>query len=361
MQPDRRFVWRSDARACSTGASAGSVPRRRAVRHSCRVLVVDDDVLIRAQLCALLHGSDYDVETAASGEDALRLLRSYPCDIVVTDWQMPIMDGVTLCRQVRSMEQHEHVYMLMLTVKKSPQELLAGFAAGADDYVVKGTSGEELLARLEKGRGLANWRATYRAGDDDAGDLSLVDTATGAYNLAYLMQHLPREMARAERYGRSLAVLDCKIDGTARVSRQLVSAVSDETVRGFVACATSCIRKGDWLARTGKNEFMIVLPETDRRGAQCVVRKLAETFAREESAITKVPIGAAVSLNVTALDHKTDGDGAAHMQALLRKAESLRHRDNLDDKLLAEAETTNYLSDFASDSEAEKGRNWPAT
>jgi diguanylate cyclase (GGDEF)-like protein len=175
------------------------------------------------------------------------------------------------------------------------------------------------------------------------------------------MQHLPREMARAERYGRSLAVLDCKIDGTARVSRQLVSAVSDETVRGFVACATSCIRKGDWLARTGKNEFMIVLPETDRRGAQCVVRKLAETFAREESAITKVPIGAAVSLNVTALDHKTDGDGAAHMQALLRKAESLRHRDNLDDKLLAEAETTNYLSDFASDSEAEKGRNWPAT
>lgn len=56
--------------------------------------MVDDNVIVRAQLCALLHGSGYEVETAASGEDALRLLRSYPCDIVVTDWQMPSMDGV---------------------------------------------------------------------------------------------------------------------------------------------------------------------------------------------------------------------------------------------------------------------------
>jgi diguanylate cyclase (GGDEF)-like protein len=321
--------------------------------------VVDDDVLIRAQLCALLHESDYDVETAASGEDALRLLRSYPCDIVVTDWQMPVMDGVTLCRQVRSMEQHEHVFMLMFTVKRSPQELLAGFAAGADDYVVKGASSEELLARLERARCLANWRATYRSGDDGTGDLSLTDTATGAYNLAYLMQHLPREMARAERYRRSLAVLNCQIDGTARVKEQsvgaigAVGAVGDESVRGFVSCSRSCIRKGDWLARTGKNEFMIVLPETDRKGAQCVVRKLGEVF--------KESIGGAININVTAMDPNSDGDGAADMQALLRKAESLRHRDKHDESRLLDAGTTSYLSDFVSGSEAEKGRNWPAT
>jgi diguanylate cyclase (GGDEF)-like protein len=360
MLPDRRFIWRGEASARNTGSSA-EPGRRRAVHHSCRVLVVDDDVLIRAQLCALLHESDYDVETAVSGEDALRLLRSYPCDIVVTDWQMPIMDGVTLCRQVRSMEQHEHVYMLMLTVKRSPQELLAGFAAGADDYVVKGTSSEELLARLERGRCLANWRATYRSRDDVAGDLSLLDTATGAYNLAYLMQHLPREMARAGRYGRSLAVLNCKIDGTARVNEQFVGAAGDESVGRFVSCATSCIRKGDWLARTGKSEFMIVLPETDGEGAQCVVRKLSEAFARQESATTKQTIGGAININVIAMDPNGDGDGAAHMQALLRKAGSLRHRDKDDERRLPDAGTMSYLSDFASGSEAETGRNWPAT
>ena len=361
MQPNRRFIWRGEAGARGTGAAADSEPRRRSVRHSCRVLVVDDDVLMRAQLCALLHGSDYDVETAASGEDALRLLRSYPCDIVVTDWQMPIMDGVTLCRQVRSMEQHGHVYMLMLTVKRSRHELLAGFAAGADDYVVKGTSSEELLARLERGRCLSNWRANYRSGDGDAGDLSLMDTATGAYNLAYLMQHLPREMARAERYGRSLAVLNCEIDGMARVNEQFVGAVADELIREFVSNSPSCIRKGDWLARTGKNEFMIVLPETDRKGAQCVVHKLAQAFARRETATTKEPTGGAININVTAMDPNSDAGGTAHMRALLRKAESLRHSEEHSEKLLPDAGTMTYLSDFVSESQAERGRNWPAT
>jgi two-component system cell cycle response regulator len=320
--------------------------------------VVDDDVLIRAQLCALLHGSDYEVETAASGEDALRLLRSYPCDIVVTDWQMPLMDGVTLCRQVRTLEQHEHVYMLMLTVKKSPQEILAGLAAGADDYVVKGTSSEEFLARLEKGRCLANWRAAYRSNDDDAGGGSLLDAATGAYNLAYLMQQLPREMARAERHGRSLAVLNCGIDGVARLNAQFVGAAGDELLRGFVSCSTACLRKGDWLVRTGAHEFMIVLPETDREGAQCAARKLSEAFARQESPTTKEPIGGALNVHVTAME--AQGDGAAHMRALLRNAESLRYRDEHEAKRAPDARV-HYLSDFDSGGEADSGRNWPAT
>jgi DNA-binding response OmpR family regulator len=129
----------------------------------------------------MLHGQDYEVETAAGGEDAMRLLRSYPCDIVITDWQMPVMDGVTLCRQVRALEPRQHVYLMILTVKNSPQALLAGFAADADDYVVKGTSSAELLARLERGRKLANGRAAYRASHDGPAELPLTDTATGVH------------------------------------------------------------------------------------------------------------------------------------------------------------------------------------
>ncbi len=359
MPTDRRFIWGVQAHALSGGTSAESASRRGLVRHSCRVLVVDDDVLVRAQLCALLHGSDYEVETAASGEDALRLLRSYPCDIVVTDWQMPIMNGVTLCRQVRSMEKHEHVYLLMLTVKRAPHELLAGFAAGADDYVVKGTSNEELLARLERGRCLANWRATYRSTDDDAADHTLMDTASGTYNVEYLTQHLPREMARAERYGRSLAVLNCEVDRIALVDEQFARAAGDELARGFVSCATACTRRGDWLVRTAEKEFMIVLPETDRKGAQCVVRKLGEAFARQESAITKTPLGGTVNINVTAMDPL--GDGAAHMRALLGKTESLRKRDKHDEKRPPDAGTVHYLSDLVSVSDRDRGRNWPST
>jgi diguanylate cyclase (GGDEF)-like protein len=357
MQPDRRFVWRG---AQGPDAKAQSELAQPTVRHSCRVLVVDDDVLVRAQLCALLHGSEYEVETAASGEDALRLLRSYPCDIVVTDWQMPVMDGLALCRQVRSLEQLEHVYLLVHTVKRSPQELLAGFAAGADDYVVKGTSSDELLARLEKGRGLAHRRATRQANLEDAGN-SLIDTMTGAYNLTYLMQHLPREIARAERYGRSLAVLNCDIGEIAHVTEQAVDPGGNEFVRGFVSCSTVCIRKGDWLGRTAERTLTIVLPETDRKGAQCVVRKLSEAFARQEFAATKELMGGSIKFTITAMDPNSDRDGTAHMRALLHKLESLPHSVKRHKRRSADTDTMNFLCDLDSESEAERGRNWPAT
>jgi diguanylate cyclase (GGDEF)-like protein len=361
MQPDRRFIWSVDAGSPLTDAAVQPELGRRSARHPCRVLVVDDDVLMRAQLCALLHGSNYEVETAASGDDALRLLRSYPCDIVVTDWQMPVMDGVALCRRVRSMEQHEHVYLLMLTVKRSPQELLTGFAAGADDYVVKGTSSEELLARLEKGRSLAHWRAMHRSNDEDSGDLSLMDAVTGAYNISYLMQHLPREMARAERYGRALAVLNCKIEDAARINQQRVGPLGDELMRGFASCAAACIRRSDWLVRSGEAEFMIVLPETNEQGARCAARKLSEAFGRQELPAGGEPLGGRSKFNVTVMDPAGDEGGAASMRAYLLKAETLWHGDKRAKDRSADTGTVHYLSDFDSGAEAARGRNWPST
>jgi GGDEF domain-containing protein len=114
---------------------------------------------------------------------------------------------------------------------------------------------------------------------------------------------------------------------------------------------------GDWLVRTGEKEFMFVLPETDRKGAQCVVRKLDEAFA--ESAPIEGPFGGAIRISVTTMDPNSE-DGAAHMQALLAKAESYRYRDNHDAKRAPDAGMY-YLTDFVLGRDADNGRNWPAT
>ncbi len=352
MQPDRRFIWRADA---------GAHGREAAVPHACRVLVVDDDVLVRAQLCALLHGSDYEVETASSGEDALRLLRSYPCDIVITDWQMPVMDGLTLCRQVRSLEQREHVYLLMLTVNGSAPALLEGFEAGVDDYVVKGTSSAELLARLERGRSLARWRIKHRAADPDDKRQSLIDDVTGAYNFEYFEKHLPREMARAERYSHCLTALTCGIDSSARIKGVSADLSTEELARGFFSCSTECLRGSDWLVRSADQQFTIVLPETDAKGARLVARKMLEAFTRRAWPTGRLVLGDTVKFNITAMDPASNGGGAAHMQALLNKGARPRHKDKCDAKFPTQAEPVYYLSDFDSGKEAESGRNWPAT
>jgi len=360
IQSERRFVWRGEADG--KGPEAPHSAGRRAGDNSppCRILVVDDDVMIRAQLCALLHASGYEVETAASGDAALTLLRTSPCDIVVTDWHMPRMDGVTLCRQLRATDDHAYVFLLMFTIKQSPQELLAGFAAGVDDYVVKGTSNEELLARLETGRRIANRRAKSAGTEDGVGAQSLIDVPTGTYNLLYMLQHLPRELARSERYGHSLALLSCELSEAIRAHERSEQVASEAIARHFSSSTTPCLRKADWLTRTGRKEFMIVLPETDRKGALCVARKLRNAFGRLEAGAVQRQTEGTVRIDITAFTPLEAGDGAAKIQAIIQKAELLRPAKGRAEIRRADAGATHYLSDLVVE-QANGGRDWPAT
>jgi DNA-binding response OmpR family regulator len=118
----------------------------------CRVLIVDDDELIISRISSLLERSGYQVCAARSGEDAMRVLEATTCQIVITDWHMPDMDGLELCRCIRSRADKAYIYVLMLTVRNGRGDILAGLSAGADDYVIKGADAEEILARLEVGR-----------------------------------------------------------------------------------------------------------------------------------------------------------------------------------------------------------------
>ena len=282
--------------------------------HSCRVLVVDDDDLVRERLAALLNDSRFDVEVAASGVDAMRILNSTPCQIVLTDWQMPDMDGLTLCRSVRTLERDHYTYVLMLTIRDTRHDMLTGLAAGADDYLVKGAPIEEILARLEVARRIVH-------ANDSLNQLprsTHTDAATGVHNLGYLVQHLPRELARSQRYDHALAVLTCAIDGPADANA--VAADRNALLRAFVKRSVGCLRQYDWLARTGRDEFMIVLPETRAPGARSVARKLRYLFTRDPLCIADNSPHFTVHIAMTAVEPKHDPDSTLRISALLRAA-----------------------------------------
>jgi two-component system cell cycle response regulator len=288
-------------------------------RHSCRVLVVDDDHLVRGRLSAILSASQYKVEVAASGAEALRILDETECHIVLTDWQMPDMDGLALCRKVRRRVQDNYVYVLMLTIRDTQHDMLTGLAAGVDDYVVKGASTEEIIARLEIGRRITHARHSPRANHQHP-DSTAADEVTGAHNLDYLVHHLPRELSRSQRYAHALSVLTCNIDGFDHIRQQFGNEAADELLRAFVARCEGCIRRGDWLARTGGDEFMIVLPETPAKGARRVARKLRRLFAAQPLCTSADSIGFTVRIGVATVEARNDPDGTRRIDALLRTA-----------------------------------------
>src|SRR5712675_912587 len=109
------------------------------------ILVVDDEAQITRVLKTTLSSQGYGIRTASDGEEALLLMKDWAPDLVVTDLRMPNMDGLELCRRIRS---ESHIPIIVLSVKGEETIKVEALDAGADDYITKPFSVNELLARV---------------------------------------------------------------------------------------------------------------------------------------------------------------------------------------------------------------------
>jgi two-component system cell cycle response regulator len=222
-----------------------------------------------------LKKAGYEVDAVANGSAALdRMTRRY-YPILITDWEMPEMDGIALCKAVRGLQLDGYVYVLLLTARDSKEHIIAGLEAGADDYLIKPVHEPELIARLIAGRRILALEHSLRAANERNRILSITDALTGAFNRRYLMEQLPREVDRCRRYAYPLSVLMCDIDHFKQLNDARGHAAGDDVLQQFAARMQKSIRStSDWIARYGGEEFLIVLPDTGHDGAMVVAEKM---------------------------------------------------------------------------------------
>ena len=113
-----------------------------------KILVVDDDEIALAVLKKILENDQHEVELAEDGVTALEILRSQDIRIVISDWNMPNITGIDLCRQIRSNQTIGYTYFILITARKSKEDMIDGLSAGADDFISKPIEPAELLARV---------------------------------------------------------------------------------------------------------------------------------------------------------------------------------------------------------------------
>ena len=116
-----------------------------------RILVADDDEVVRMILESALTAAGHEVWIASDGVEALKIMRERGCRLVISDWDMPNMNGLELCRTIRQESSGGYVYVIMVTGRDTVVERVQGLRAGADDFVSKPFEIPELLARIGAG------------------------------------------------------------------------------------------------------------------------------------------------------------------------------------------------------------------
>lgn len=154
-----------------------------------KILIAEDNAFSRTLLKKTLTKAGYDVVAAENGDVAWEILQQDdPPKLALLDWMMPGLSGVDLCRKVREVDTPIPVYIILLTAKSDKEDVLEGFAAGADDFIKKPFDSGELLARIQVGRRLVEQQALMYCLIDSIPDPIYVKDSRGLYlgcNSAY--------------------------------------------------------------------------------------------------------------------------------------------------------------------------------
>ena len=116
-----------------------------------KILIAEDEKTSRMILERTLTKAGYDVVGVEDGLKALALVQKEVPDILITDWMMPDLDGLELCRRIRCLDLPGYVYIILLTALTEKERIIQGLNAGADDYITKPFDRTELLARVKAG------------------------------------------------------------------------------------------------------------------------------------------------------------------------------------------------------------------
>jgi two-component system cell cycle response regulator len=278
-----------------------------------RVLVVEDDPSSRSLLEGVIGSIlGKSVYSAANGQEALAMALEVMPQIVVTDWLMPVMDGLEFCRALRATEWGQSMYVIMLTSLETEAEIVDAFEAGVDDYVTKPVNVRALRARMRAAlhyvKLLENWERDRTQLKQFAAELAisnrklehyaLTDLLTGLQNRRAGMNDLAQAWSAANRSGQPVAVMMVDIDRFKGVNDTYGHAVGDKVLIEVATAIRDAARKDDSVCRMGGEEFLVVCHNTELKATLQAAERLRKKVKAVRVRAGAVEIQVSVSIGV---------------------------------------------------------------
>jgi diguanylate cyclase (GGDEF)-like protein len=265
-----------------------------------KILVLEDSTVYSHLLQS--HFIDSQVEAVRDTNSALAVM----CDwcgplILVIDWEMPGMDGVDFLVQLRKLSRKHYVYAVLLAGERDKPYITKALSTGADDYLVKPFDEQDLQARFQVAMNTLHLHAQLVKADDRLELLASQDSLTALYNRRALMSLFHKEFLKARRRPFPLSIVMCNIDHFKMVNERLGRAVGDEVLRAVARALKSSSRGSDIVARTGGDEFALVLPDTHAAGGVIFAERV-QKYLREEKGLRSLQVPITLSFGIAEVD-----------------------------------------------------------
>jgi diguanylate cyclase (GGDEF)-like protein len=259
------------------------------------IVAVDDDAAALQTLTRYLAAAGHTVYPAKNGQEALRLVVERNPQLVLTDWQMPGMDGLALTKALRQTKMGRQLYIILLGGSSDEDAQIRAFEAGADDYLVKSTRQTLIDARLRACTRVVQLQDEIRRDKEDVRrymkDLgvanrklqtaALTDPLTGLYNRRFCLERLEQEWVQSVQTGNALACLLIDIDHFKRVNDTFGHDVGDHVLVSTAGVLQAKLRASDVACRIGGEEFLVIGSPMDRETAlACAERLRADVEAQ---------------------------------------------------------------------------------
>jgi two-component system chemotaxis response regulator CheY len=288
-----------------------------------KVLIAEDDALLRQMLRGALATAGYQIFAVADGLEAWEVLQREHVRLLIVDWVMPGLDGPELIRRIRGAGWPGYTYIILLTAKSGRDEIVEGLKVGADDYLTKPFSQDELLARMGVGARILDLETRLSESLAREEKLATRDPLTELPNRRDLCDRARSELGRAARARTSVGVILMDNDHFKPINDEHGHAAGDEALRRAADVLRKSKREYDYAGRWGGDEFLVILPGTSLAQAGLVAERIRSSIEGVRLELGGAAVQLQSSLGVACA---SPGPHPVELDALLQEADEALYR-----------------------------------